>query len=563
MSLDRFSLRFKIWLPVLTVGVFCAIIAVFSLMSLRTVLYSERINKTHTVAEIATSMAKYFHHLEETGELSQDEAQARARDVIRALRYDGSNYAFGYTETGHRVVSVTPEKEGQDAYGSSDSNGKHHVQAMIEAAKTGGGAVSYYKPRKGQETPLPKTSWAQPFKPWGWVLATGMYVDDVEASFWNTAYKILGIALVGGLLALSISYAVIRSLSKPLACLTENMTRLAQGDTDIEISSSGRSDEIGNMARAMEVFAENERARRELEHQESDRQALERTRSDNVQTLTAGFEGQIQGLIETITKSVGGLQQASTDLNAGAQQTTDQSEAVAGAAGHASSNVETVAAAAEELAASVSEISRQVASSSEVASRASSQATQTNQRIQGLSDAANRIGEVVNLIQAIAEQTNLLALNATIEAARAGEAGRGFAVVAAEVKDLATQTSKATEEISAQIHNVQEETQQAVGAIEEITATVSRINEITSSISASVEQQGSATQEIARNVQEAARGTQEVSTNISGVSKAASETNVAADIVYAASQDLEQESEMLRQYVNEFLSCIRANSAAA
>ncbi|PTW63221.1 methyl-accepting chemotaxis sensory transducer with Cache sensor [Breoghania corrubedonensis] len=562
MSLNKFGIGVKIWVPVATLAILVIILAVFSLSSLHSSLYGERVEKTRSVVQLAISVAAHFHDLEKKGELTRDEAQRLARNAIRSMRYDGNNYAFVYSTDGIRVISSKASLEGKDASNTQDANGKYQVREMLAVAKAGGGTVPYYVTRKGGDVPLPKVSWAQEFQPWGWVFGTGIYIDDIQDTFWTRALQIIGIGTVGGLLAFGIAFASIRNLSKPIKSLTERMRELADGNTEIEIEGSDRRDEIGAMAHAMTVFVENERKRRVLEAEQQVRLERDNERAEEIRTASKEFEIKMGSLLDTIADSVTNLRNASTNLNAGAEQTTSQSKAVAGAAAEASSNVETVASAAEELAASVAEISRQVSSSSDIASQAATQADSTNVRIKGLSDAATRIGEVVSLIQAIAEQTNLLALNATIEAARAGEAGRGFAVVAAEVKELANQTSKATEEISSQISSIQGETQLAVGAISEITDTVNQINEITSGIAAAVEEQGAATTEIARNVQEASRGTQDVSENIEGVSGAAQVTNEAASMVADASAALEREALVLREQVGSFLESINVSDAA-
>ncbi|PTW63220.1 methyl-accepting chemotaxis sensory transducer with Cache sensor [Breoghania corrubedonensis] len=561
MSLGKFNIGVKIWIPVITLAILSTVIAVFSLYEMQSVLMAERIAKTRNIVQASKSIAGYFKSLEDSGTLTHEEATQQARNTIRAIRYDGGNYAFAYDDKGVRLISPDVTREGVAALDAQDKRGTYYIPDLIARAKEGGGKTSYYWPRVNSSEPLEKLAWTEYFAPWGWVLGSGTYIDDVEATFRSQALKLLAFALIGGALAGVAAVLVIRNVARPLKTLTANMLELAEGNVAVTVTSMDRNDEIGAMAGAMAVFVENERKRRDLEATQADRLEQDRQRSQEIQTISRDFEGQIGSLLETIETSVGNLKNASTNLNAGAEQTTSQSRTVAGAAAEASSNVETVASAAEELATSVAEISRQVASSSEIATQAAAQANATNERIIGLSGAASRIGEVVGLIQAIAEQTNLLALNATIEAARAGEAGRGFAVVAAEVKELATQTSKATEEISSQISSIQAETQEAVGAISEITETVNRINDITAGIAAAVEQQGAATTEIARNVQEASNGTREVSANIEGVSGAAEVTNQAASTVFDASKALEHEARELREHVSSFLSGIKKNVA--
>lgn len=273
------------------------------------------------------------------------------------------------------------------------------------------------------------------------------------------------------------------------------------------------------------------------------------------------FEGNIKGVVETISSSATELEASAQTMTTVAEQTNERSGAVASASERASANVQTVATAAEELSASISEIGRQVTQSNTICGDAVEEAEHVNTTVKNLADGAQRIGEVVALINDIAEQTNLLALNATIEAARAGDAGKGFAVVANEVKSLANQTGKATEDIAAQISGIQGATQEAVGAIQGISKTIAKINEIAAAIAAAVEQQGTAIQEIARNVSQASTGTQEVSTNIASVSQIAAEAGQASGHVLAAARDLSNQSEMLRNEVDKFLKTIRSSAA--
>ena len=359
---------------------------------------------------------------------------------------------------------------------------------------------------------------------------------------------------------LGMGFFIGRSISKPLSAMTIAMIEMAAGNFAIKLPGLGRPDEIGDMAQAVETFkvkAEQE-ARAEAEAKmEQDQIAAQQRKADMIK-LADGFEAAVGQIVETVSSASTQLEASARTLQATAVRSQELTTAVAAASEEASANVQSVASASEEMSSSVNEISRQVHESSRVANEAVDQAHKTNNRVGELSEAAARIGDVVELINTIAGQTNLLALNATIEAARAGEAGRGFAVVASEVKALAAQTAKATGEIGKQITGIQLATQHSVGAIKEIGDTISRMSEISSTIAAAVEEQGAATQEISRNIQQAAQGTQEVSSNITDVQRGASETGSASSQVLSAAQSLSGESNRLKLEVGKFLSSVRA-----
>jgi methyl-accepting chemotaxis protein len=349
-------------------------------------------------------------------------------------------------------------------------------------------------------------------------------------------------------------------VAAPLRRLTEALNALAAGKTDVTIPAQTRGDEIGDISRAVKRIEENaiERAEREKRQEEESRHRAEAEKKQAMAQLADQFEASVGTVVTIVSAAATELEVAAQTLNVTLEETNTQATTVAAAATQASTNVETVAAACEELAASVREIGQQVSQSSQVSARAVSNAEQTQVTAEGLVATTQKIGEVVNLIQEIAGQTNLLALNATIEAARAGEAGKGFAVVASEVKNLASQTAKATEGITQQIVEVQEVTQRTVGAIKEIAQVITESQQIASSIALSVEQQDAATQEIARNVQQASAGTQEVSGAIVQVSQAASEGGSAATQVLSSAQELSQSAARLQAEVEGFLARVRA-----
>ncbi|MEI7611081.1 MAG: methyl-accepting chemotaxis protein [Rhodospirillaceae bacterium] len=349
-----------------------------------------------------------------------------------------------------------------------------------------------------------------------------------------------------------------RAIGRPITRLTRVMGTLAGGDHRIEIPDREMGNELGEMARAVQVFKENalevERLRAE---QEQLKLEAEQEKRAAMHMLADEFESSVKGIVSTVSAASRQLQGTAQSMSANADQTNRQCTIVSGAADHASSNVQAVAAATEELTNSIREIGRQVTDSTRMAGVAVEEANRTNTTVAGLVLAAQKIGEVVQLINDIASQTNLLALNATIEAARAGEAGKGFAVVASEVKNLANQTAKATEEISAQIGEMQTATGSAVDAIKGITGTIGRMNEIATAIATAVEEQGAATGEIARNVLQASEGTREVSVTIRGVVHAAHDTGTGAVQTLAAANDLSQASEELTGKIERFIGTIR------
>ncbi|WP_050424225.1 methyl-accepting chemotaxis protein [Bradyrhizobium tropiciagri] len=349
-----------------------------------------------------------------------------------------------------------------------------------------------------------------------------------------------------------------RNILRRIRGLQRSMQLLSDGDLDTEIPQSRQRDEIAVMADALQVFRESMIESRELtENQNKDRSA-KAERASRMETQITTFESTVRTALGSLQTAANSMQSTAQSMSATADQSSALVNAVASAAEETSVNVQTVSAGTEELSSSIQEISRQVVTSAEIARKAVEEASATDSTMQGLADNAARISVVVDLIQTIASQTNLLALNATIEAARAGEAGRGFAVVASEVKNLASQTAKATEEIRQQIVSMQEVTTTAVSAIRNISSTIGEINDVTTAIAAAVEEQGAATREIARNIQHAAGGTSEVSSNIVGVSTASAEAGAAAGEVLSASDALRREADVLRSEIDGFLSNIRA-----
>jgi methyl-accepting chemotaxis protein len=385
------------------------------------------------------------------------------------------------------------------------------------------------------------------------------FEKEIADDYTLASRMLIGISIasvVGGLLLgfLIGQYGV----AGPIRAMVALLKQLASGDYDVDVHSTDRKDEVGDVAKAALVFKDHgvAKIRMEAEQKEAEKNAAAQRRADMLK-LVEGFESAVGEIVESVSSASAELEASASTLTSTAKRSLEMATTVAAASEQAAANVQSVASASEELTSSVHEISRQVQEASRISSEAVNQTRSTTERVGALSKAAARIGDVIELINTIAGQTNLLALNATIEAARAGEAGRGFAVVASEVKALAEQTARATGEISNQVSGIQSATQDSVGAIGEISTTIARLSEISSAISAAVEQQGAATLEISRNVQQAALGTQQVSSNVAAVQQGATGTGTASSHVLAAAQSLSSESSRLKLEVGKFLGSVR------
>ncbi len=381
--------------------------------------------------------------------------------------------------------------------------------------------------------------------------------DNATAAAWAFYEQLTLVVTFLGFGAVSL-VVMTRRVTRPMGRITAAMRGVAAGELDLAIPFDTRQDEVGDLARALGVFRDNAVAKARFEAAQEEERAKKEARQQQIEEHVLRFEGSIGDTLQALSHAAEEIRMASETLSRTAQEADQQAAAVSTAASQASTNVQTVAAASEELSASIGEIGRQLNQATGVAERAVVDTRRADATMQGLAQAAQKIGEVVQLINTIAGQTNLLALNATIEAARAGEAGKGFAVVASEVKSLATQTGKATEDIAAQVAAIQQATRTAVSEIKGVGSVIVEISQISTSIASAVEEQGAATQEITRNTLEAARGTQEAAANIAGVGRGAAQTGEAAGQVLSAAGELNAASERLRAEVDTFLAGIRA-----
>jgi len=533
----------------------------FSAVMLRDRMMDDRIDKLRAVVQSTMAVARGLETQVDAKKITREQAIDQLRGVVHLMRFDGGS---GYlTVSGIDGVGLingaNPAQEGTVGT-AADDNGKPLVKLYADVLRDrDDGVVTYSFPKPGQTQRLPKIAYVARFAPWKAIFLSGAYTDDLDETFRATLTRL---GLLGGvilLLTLPIAWLVNRDISKALGGMRDVMARIAGGDLTVSIPGTDRQDELGGMARAVEIFKDNAgRIAALQEEQQAERQRGLQERRQALMGLADRFDKEVRGVVEAVATAGGDMGAAARKVTGTAETAVRQAGSALTEAEQATMNVQGVAAAMEEMAATGSEISRQVSRAATIAREAAEEGRRTNDTVAGLAAAARKVGDVVKLIQDIAAQTNLLALNATIEAARAGDAGKGFAVVAGEVKSLANQTAKATEDIRAQIASIQAESNAALEAIKGISQTVHGVEEIATAISTTVDQQGSAIQEVSSNIQQAASRTQQVAHDLRLVSDGLGENGAAAAAVLSAADLLGHQAGILRREVDSFLNTVRA-----
>jgi len=552
----RISIKLLIMvaLSVLAIGAVAAV----GLMALKENLLEDREAKLKEIVRLARQVVDFDYQASRKAGLSEAETVARAKALLHTLRYGNGDYVFAYDHAGVAQAVPNPKIEGLSQIDVKDADGVLLIRDLIAAAKTGA-LVSYRYPRAGSDQPLPKIGYTVEFAPYGWIIGSGIYIDDVETIFWRQVWQLGALIACALLLVIGASFLVGRSIVRPITAMTAAMRRLAGGDTATAIPARERRDEVGAMAQSVQVFKENmiEAERLRGEQAESEKRAAAERAAERGKVADL-FDQSVQGAVDRVLHAGGEIQDRAIKTSQHQEVGSRRSLTVTDAASSTRERLQTLAAAAQEMSSSVTEISRGVSDAARASADAAKDSEGVAREIGDLAQSAKEIGTVVQIINDIAGQTNLLALNATIEAARAGEAGRGFAVVATEVKALASQTAQATVEITQKIGAIQERAGSAVTAATGVRGTIDRLAEMSSAVAAAVEEQAAVTADIARNVNEVMDDVGRISAGIGDIARTAIVTCGGAIEVLWASEDLDVTARGLRTDAAEFVHRIRA-----
>ncbi len=558
---DVHSISFRIASVVLLAILTVAGVGFMAYTNLREALFDEKRTELAGQVDSALSLIDAFRARAAKGEISEADAKTAAKASLRAIRFGpDKNYFYAYGLDGVNLVHpVRPDFEGTSKIDLKDPNGKPIIALHIEAAKAGGGLIDYDWVKPGDKEPSRKFSYARLVPGWDWVVGTGFHVGDVEAVLARNIRNTLSAAIAAIVLLGLVAAFVTRSISKALTGLTASMNRLAGGDLDTAIDGADRRGEIGLIARSVVKFRDLQRMRlaEEAAAEASRRQEGEKARREALTNIAGEFDSTVKTTATGIDATAASFEKAAEDLRSMSSDTRSQAETSAEAGRRAREHVQAVSSAAEELSASITEIVDQVGHAAAITGNAVHETAHATNVIRGLEVASAEIGKVVALIQDVADQTNLLALNATIEAARAGDAGKGFAVVASEVKQLAGQTSKATEEISGRIAIIQQATREAVAATGKVEASIERVNSISSSIAGTLEQQNAAVGEISHSISGTLTAVGGLATDMERLMGTAASTNSKSQDVAEAARRMRGDSELLQTQVERLMRELR------
>jgi len=559
------SIGKRVFLIVIAAVVGMLVAGTVGVLALRENLLRDRQDKAKEVVVIAHQIIGHYHGLAAKGRLEEREAQEQAKAMLGRLRYGVDDYFWINDTSPTMIVHPNAALIGKDMTDFKEKGGQYLFREFVRLATSAGeGFVPYLWPKAAGGPPVAKTSYIKLFKPWGWVVGSGVYLDDVDEIFATKAALIGGIILVVLSVVVVLSVAISRTVTRPIKAMTRAMRQIAGGDLSVEIPVPKIKDEVAEMGAALAVFKDNALEMRRL-HAETEQIRLDTESNQRRQLveMADSLEANVRSAVREVTD--GSERIVATAMRMGKKMGTssEQSMMAADASERTIANIQSLAGAAEKMSATFGETSRHVEQSASIARQAMTDAEATNQQVATLASAADKIGQVVGIINSIASQTNLLALNATIEAARAGEAGRGFAVVATEVKSLAGQTAKATEEIASLVSGIQDSTRRANEAIAQIWRTINSLNEIAGGVSQAIGVQGDITREMTGRVQEILSDASVFSNRFSMVAQTSARSYASAIQVIWRAKDIARPTGSLIGEVTVFLQGLRGADRAA
>ena len=541
--------------------IFMLVLTAIAGMEVRSSLMKDRRAAVAQQVDVAQTAVEYYINKEASGALTHEQAQAEAKSQLAKLRFDGNNYFYILTKDDVMLQHpISPELNGKHGSEIKSRKGRPIFSMMTEEAnKNGSGYVNYDWAKQGEPANkyFDKIAYVKSIPAWGWIVGSGIYVDDVNTDVMATILKMIAI-VVGVVIAfISISVMISRDVQKAVSSILLNLNHIAN-NKDVENLDTSRRDEFGEMAVNIGETGKKLQLARQYEAEKAINAEQEILNKKAIQERIAQFEGEIEDILRVVDNNTQNMYEASENVSSLATEVSERASGVARASSETSQSVQTVASATEEMSASVQEISSQTQRFTETVQTALLETQRADETSQMLEAAAHRIGEVIDVIQSIAGQINLLALNATIESARAGEAGKGFAVVANEVKQLAGQTEKATIEISQNIANIKEVSTSVISALSSIRSAIASVEGVSSSISSAVEEQSAVTSEIAHNMAMASTGTTEIDTNINQVSEFSVSVSSAAVETTASAKELASQAQRLTDEIQSFLASVRA-----